>query len=44
MAEDIRHLLERARDLMYSTGAFKTGDFTLSSGKRSSYYLDSKLV
>ena len=43
MAEDIRHLLESARDLMYSTGAFKTGDFTLSSGKRSSYYLDSKL-
>ena len=43
MSEETRHLLERARELMYSTGAFKTGDFTLSSGKRSSYYLDSKL-
>ena len=43
MAEEIRSLLERARKRIISSGALKVGDFTLASGKRSSYYLDSKL-
>lgn len=44
MAEDMRHLLERARELVFSTRALIKGDFELSSGKKSSYYLDSKLL
>jgi orotate phosphoribosyltransferase len=29
-------------DLMLKTGALKFGDFTLASGKKSSYYIDIK--
>lgn len=35
--------LDRAKALMETTGALLRGDFTLSSGSRSSYYLDSKM-
>jgi orotate phosphoribosyltransferase len=35
---------EEMVDLIYDTGAFLRGSFTLSSGKPSSYYFDSKLL
>lgn len=36
-------LLKRAAALMEESGALLTGDFVLASGRRSSYYFDSKL-
>lgn len=35
---------QRLIELFWETGAFKTGSFTLSSGKQSSYYIDVKKV
>ncbi|MBI2165378.1 MAG: orotate phosphoribosyltransferase [Chloroflexi bacterium] len=40
---DISMLLHRAKELMVESGALLTGNFTLSSGKQSHYYIDSKM-
>ena len=40
---DVEALLERAKDLMKESGALLQGDYLLASGKRSSYYFDSKM-
>jgi len=37
-------LKEQLMELMLKIGAFKFGSFTLSSGKKSSYYVDARLV
>ena len=36
--------VERLLELALERGAIKYGDFTLSSGKRSSYYFDGRLL
>ena len=38
--KDVRRLQEGAREV----GAFLTGDFTLTSGKKSNYYIDGKRI
>ena len=35
---------EELKKLLRETGAFKTGDFTLSSGKKSTFYIDCRKI
>lgn len=37
-------MLEELKKLFKETGAFKTGEFTLSSGKKSDFYIDCRLL
>lgn len=37
-------MLEKLKQLLKETGAFKTGEFTLSSGKKSNYYIDCRKI
>jgi orotate phosphoribosyltransferase len=37
-------LKEELKTLLKATGAFKTGDFILSSGKKSNYYIDCRKI
>lgn len=37
-------MYERLKLLLKETGAFKAGDFTLSSGKKSNYYIDCRKI
>lgn len=39
-SEDVRKL----RDMAHEVGAFLTGDFTLTSGRKSNYYIDGKRI
>ncbi len=36
--------MEKLKELLISTGAVKTGEFTLSSGKKSNFYIDCRKV
>ena len=42
--KNIASFKERLRELFLEIGALKKGDFLLSSGRRSNYYLDARLV
>ena len=35
---------EQLKKLLFETGAFQTGDFTLSSGKKSNFYIDCRKI
>ncbi len=35
---------DRLKKLLFETGAFKTGEFTLSSGKKSNFYIDCRKI
>jgi orotate phosphoribosyltransferase len=37
-------LIKKLKDLLKNTGAVKTGEFTLSSGKKSNFYVDCRKV
>ena len=36
--------VRRIKEIAYEVGAFLTGDFTLTSGKKSNYYIDGKRI
>ena len=44
LGETPQGLVERLLELALESGAIKYGDFTLSSGKKSSYYFDGRLL
>jgi orotate phosphoribosyltransferase len=44
LGDNTQRLSERLLELALASGAIKYGDFTLSSGKKSSYYFDGRLL
>jgi orotate phosphoribosyltransferase len=44
VSETVKHLVKRLLELALERGALKYGDFTLSSGRKSSYYFDGRIL